>query len=249
MISHWVCAFWQETDTLWSSGSYTLAVCIIMRGLCHQKSLPSNRRPRGGNSHQGSQTKCSWGRSRQGSAGDSVRGWAVSLVGATYTLGYFGWFVLETKSCTWKECWRAGEPVESNTYVLLCTGSPCHIFRENLQSKVVRPQSHLALSCLRLMSWQGKGKKVVGKTMGGHYTAGDKMAPEEELTVEEEGGDRPAEITNIFFDTNFMTQHLHLFLWYQVKCDLKKKTSEWVDEHINSISLCVHQLIHFKKKS
>ena len=55
------------------------------------------------------------------------------------------------------------------------------------------------------MSWQGKGKKVVGKTMGGHYTAGDKMAPEEELTVEEEGGDRPAEKIYIFLETNFKT--------------------------------------------
>lgn len=47
--------------------------------------------------------------------------------------------------------------------------------------------------------------------MGGHYTAGDKMAPEEELTVEEEGGDRPAEVTNIFFDTNFMTANTYFF--------------------------------------
>ena len=65
------------------------------------------------------------------------------------------------------------------------------------------------------MCWQGAGKKVVGKTRGGHYPAGDKMAPEEELTVEEDGTDRPAETTNDFLvhichETNFKTANTYI---------------------------------------
>ena len=129
------------------------------------------------------------------------------------------------KTC--EECWRACWKANGKLWSYFPWKASIKSCPPTVSPRTVLPS---------LMCWQGAGKKVVGKTRGGHYPAGDKMAPEEELTVEEDGTDRPAETTKVFLvhiwhETNFKTDNT---FYFEAKTNVTwKKTSQWVDEHIN----------------